>query len=101
MQEGNAVLLQKSERFLLTDDRHPSSFSSKLHLMQLKIKPFLYHQLFMRAHFPDFALVQHQDLAGFADGGQSMGDHDGRAARNELADGFLEVHQASLSCEIK
>ena len=57
--------------------------------MQLIIQSLPGQQFLMAAHFPDLALIEHDDLIGFTDSTESVRDHDRRAARDQFVDGLL------------
>ena len=64
----------------------------ELHLVQLVIKALVGYQFVVGAHFFNFAFIQHDDLAGFANGGKPVGDNDRRAAGYQCINGFLYKH---------
>ncbi len=60
--------------------------------MQLGIQAATRQQFGLRSQFHQPALVQHRDAVAVSDGGQAMGDDDGRAALHQAVHGLL--HQA-------
>src|SRR6185437_344953 len=62
----------------------------ELHLMQFGVKSPFCQKLIMGAHLADLAFVQHDDLAGLADGREPVGDDDRAAAADQLVDSLLD-----------
>jgi hypothetical protein len=52
----------------------------ELHLVQFVVKALVSYQFVVGAHFFYFALIQHNDLAGLANGGKPVGNDNGSAA---------------------
>ena len=56
------------------------------------IKAILIHQGMMISRFYDFAVVEHDDLVGIADGGKTVGDYECGSMPGEMRNGILNKH---------
>ena len=63
---------------------------AELHLVQFGIKTALGQELVVGADLADLPFIEDDDLVGFADGGEPMGDDDRAAAGNQFVDGLLD-----------
>ena len=68
---------------------HAGGLFLKLHFIQAGIKSVLLQQLFVRAHFFYFTLIQHNNFTGLPDGGKPVGNNNRCSAGNQFVDGVL------------
>ena len=88
----------------MTSRSHATSASAPVHrstrrkgpeelgLREVGVEPALFDQLVVRAPLDDPAVVEHEDLVGFPNSGEAMGDDDRRAADQRISKGILDVH---------